>query len=178
MGEAKTTGTQTDAHSMTNAIPGLHDFDFLFGHWRVHHRRLKDRLADSHDWVDFEGTSDCQPVLGGQGNMDDNVLSVPGDSYRAVTLRGFDPKTHQWSIWWLDSRSASGSLEPAVRGRFVNGVGTFYADDTFKGQAIRVRFIWSHSTPTSARWEQAFSTDQGKTWEVNWIMEFQRAGKP
>jgi hypothetical protein len=162
---------------MTTKIPGLHDFDFLFGPWHVHHRRLKDRLAGSHDWVEFNGTSVSQPVLGGQGNMDDNVLNAPGDPYRAVTLRAFDPKTQLWSIWWLDGRAASGSLEPAVRGRFANGVGTFYADDVFKGRPIRVRFIWSHITPRSARWEQAFSTDQGQTWEVNWVMEFQRVGK-
>jgi hypothetical protein len=153
----------------------LHDFDFLIGRWKVHHRRLKDRLVGSHEWAEFVGTSESRKVLGGQGNMDDNVLNLPGDTYRAVTLRAFDEKTHQWSIWWLDSRTPSGSLEPAVRGGFKDGVGEFYTDDTFRGRAIRVRFIWSHITVKSCRWEQSFSVDQGKTWEVNWVMDFERA---
>jgi hypothetical protein len=159
---------------MPSETSGVHEFDFLVGRWKVHHRRLKERLAGGKDWVEFEGTSEARKILGGLGNMDDNVLNMPGDPYRAVTLRAFDEKTQQWSIWWLDSRTPGGSLEPAVRGGFKNGVGEFYADDTLKGHAIRVRFIWSHITPMTCRWEQAFSTDQGKTWEVNWIMEFER----
>jgi hypothetical protein len=152
----------------------LHDFDFLVGRWTVHHRRLMDRLAGSQEWVEFEGTTEMHKVLGGHGNMDDNFLSIPGDPYRAVSLRAFDDKTKEWSIWWLDGRAPSSSLEPPVRGRFKSGIGEFYADDMFLGQPIRVRFIWSHITSTSAKWEQAFSPDQGKTWEVNWIMEFER----
>jgi hypothetical protein len=159
---------------MPSETSGVYDFDFLVGRWKVHHRRLKERLAGSKDWVEFEGTSEARKILGGCGNMDDNVLNVPGHPYRAVTLRAFDEKIRRWSIWWLDSRTPGGSLEPGVRGSFKDGVGTFYADDTFKGQAIRVRYIWSQITPSSCRWEQAFSTDQGRTWEVNWVMEFDR----
>jgi hypothetical protein len=159
---------------MEDSVMGRHDFDFLFGCWQVHHRRLKDRLAGCQEWVEFEGTSFSHQVLGGQGNMDDNVLDMPGDPYRAITLRAFDPRTARWSIWWLDSRVSGGSLEPAVRGEFKNGIGEFFADDTLNRRAIRVRFIWSHITPSSCRWEQAFSADRGKTWEINWIMEFTR----
>jgi hypothetical protein len=87
----------------------------------------------------------------------------------------YDPKTGEWSIWWFDGRNPSGKLDPPVRGRFVNGVGTFLADDTLRGKPIRVRFIWSDITPTSAHWEQAFSPDAGKTWETNWITDFRKA---
>jgi hypothetical protein len=66
-------------------------------------------------------------------------------------------------------------VDPPLRGAFRDGVGSFYADDTFNGQPIRVRFIWSHITSISARWEQAFSSDQGVTWETNWVMDFERA---
>jgi hypothetical protein len=154
---------------------GVHDFDFFFGRWRVHHRRLKDRLAGSHEWIDFDGTTIAQPIMGGYGNMDDNVLELPGGGYRAVTLRLFDANSNQWSIWWLDGRLPRGPLDPPVRGSFRHGVGTFYADDTFKGKPIRVRFIWSAITAKTCRWEQAFSADGGKTWETNWTMEFMRS---
>ena len=113
--------------------------------------------------------------MGGWGNIDDNVLNKPSGAYRAVTIRAYDPKTARWAIWWLDGRDPFGNLDPPVIGHFEKGVGTFYADDTFKGKPVRVRFIWSHITATSIRREQAFSADGGKTWETNWITEFTRA---
>ena len=159
-------------------LSGLHDFDFLVGRWQVHHRRLKERLANSHEWVEFDGTCSNFPLMGGWGNVDDNVLNMPGGTYRGVGLRSYDPKTGQWAIWWLDGRNPFGDLDPPVKGRFENGVGTFYADDTLRGKRIRMRFTWSKITPTSAHWEQAFSPDGGKTWETNWRMDFRRIGKP
>jgi hypothetical protein len=150
-------------------------FDFLFGAWRVEHRKLKARLAGSSEWLEFGGTTVCQPTLGGFGNMDDNILDQPGGAYRAVTLRAYDAKEQVWRIWWLDSRVPV-SLDPPMRGAFKDGVGTFLADDHLDGKPIKVRFIWSDATPTSARWRQAFSPDGGATWEENWEMRFTRIG--
>jgi hypothetical protein len=155
-------------------LTGLHDFDFLVGQWQGHHRRLKERLAGSHEWVEFEGTLDMRHLMDGWANVEDNVLKMPDGEYRAVGLRAYDPKTGQWAIWWLDGRNPFGELDPPVKGRFENGVGTFYADDKLRGKPIRMRYIWSQITPTSAHWEQAFSPDGGKTWETNWTMDFRR----
>jgi hypothetical protein len=152
---------------------GAADFDFFIGNWHVAHRRLKERLAGCTDWVEFGGTTTTQKILGGLGNMDDNFLDLPGGAYRAVTLRSYDPQTGQWTIWWLDGRYP-GMLDTPMVGRFENGVGTFYANDTLAGQPIRVRFLWTLPRPDMPRWEQAFSTDAGATWETNWVMEFTR----
>jgi hypothetical protein len=160
---------------MQDSATAVHDFDFLIGRWRLHHRRLKERLVGNRDWVEFEGTSVAQKLMDGYGNVDDNVLELPGGAYRAVSLRSFDPKTQQWSIWWLDGRTPLGPLDPPVRGGFKDGVGTFYADDTFNGKPIRVRYLWSHITPTSCHWEQAFSSDRGASWETNWMTDLERA---
>ena len=149
---------------------GVNEFDFLIGSWRVHHRRLKERLAGNHEWIEFEGTCVMQKILGGAGNMDENFLDFPDGAYRAVALRTYDVPKKQWSIWWIDGRSPS-HLDPPVVGGFKNGVGTFYATDIFKGKPIRIRFLWTNLT-TKPHWEQAFSEDGGKTWETNWIMEF------
>jgi hypothetical protein len=157
-----------------STIPGLHDFDFLVGHWQVHHRKLKQRLANNHEWIEFEGTLFTQPLMGSYSNVDDTVLNVPGAPYRGVALRSFDPETQQWSIWWLDSRTPLGPLDPPMRGSFHNGVGTFYGDDTLNGKPVRARFLWSDITPTSGRWEQAYSPDGGKTWETNWVQDIIR----
>jgi hypothetical protein len=155
-------------------LSGLHDFDWLIGEWRVQHRRLKERLANNHEWVEFDGTCRNLPLMDGWGNVDDNRINIPGDNYHGVGLRSYDSKTGQWAIWWVDSRTAHGAVDPPVKGKFANGVGTFYADDTLRGKPIRVRFTWSKITATSAHWEQAFSPDGGQTWEVNWTMEFRR----
>ncbi len=155
--------------------PGIHDFDFLFGRWQVHHRKLKHRLVNSHEWIEFEGTLFSQPLMGGYANVDDTVFEVPGGTYRGVATRSFDSKTGQWSIWWMDSRTPLGPMDPPVRGSFHNGVGTFYAnDDTENGKPVRTRLIWSEITPTSGHWEQAESTDGGKTWETDWKMDLKR----
>jgi hypothetical protein len=155
-------------------LAGLHDFDFLVGQWQVRSRKLKERLADSHDWVEFDGTISMRKLMDGSANVDDTFFNVPGGAYHGVGLRSYDPKTGQWAIWWLDGRDPFGDLDPPVKGRFENGVGIFYADDTLRGKKIRVRFTWSHITPTSAQWEQAYSPDGGKTWEVNWAQQLQR----
>ena len=159
------------------APPGAADFDFFIGSWRVAHHRLRERLAGCTDWDDFGGTSVTRKILGGLGNIDDNVLDLPGGAYRAVTLRAFDPATGNWTIWWLDGRRP-GSLDSPMVGRFGDGIGQFHADDTLAGRPIRVRFLWTLTRPGCPRWEQAFSPDGGKTWETNWVMDFTRADAP
>ncbi len=150
------------------------DFDFLVGSWTVRHRRLKARLANCTEWEEFNGASTLWPLLGGAGNVDDNVLELPGGTYRAATFRSYDPKTGQWAIWWMDGRNPH-ALDVPMKGSFNDGVGTFLADDTFEGKPIKVRFLWSRIAANSCRWEQAFSQDGGRSWETNWEMDFRRA---
>ena len=150
------------------------DFDFLFGTWTVRHRRLAKRLVGSDVWEEFTGTSTTTPVMGGFGNIEDNVLEFPGGSYRAIALRSFNAASGLWAIWWLDGRAAH-HLDVPVIGKFENGVGTFIADDTFEGKAIKVRFLWSQESTGKCLWQQAFSADDGATWETNWLMNFDGA---
>lgn len=149
------------------------DFDFVVGDWTVKHRRLREQLADCQEWVDFDGEMATQKILGGYGNIEDNRLLMPDNEFRAVALRSFDREKGMWSIWWLDGR-LPGSVDVPVVGNFTDGIGTFYAADTFKGIPITVRFIWSQSTADVLRWEQAFSRDDGLSWETNWTMDFTR----
>lgn len=158
-------------------ISASHDFDFLVGSWIVQHRKLKLRLAHSDEWETFSGSNDMRMLLDGAANVDDNVLSTPEGTYLAASLRAFDAVTKKWSIWWLDGRHPA-QLDPPVTGEFCNGVGLFFSDDTWNGKPIKVRFMWSDITPTSARWQQAFSADGGKTWETNWVMDFRRSSGP
>ena len=108
------------------------DFDFLIGDWRVAHRRLKDRLVGSSVWQEFGGTCAVRKILGGQGNVDDNTIELPDGTYRAATLRAFDPVTRRWTIWWLDARKPQ-ALDPPMIGGFDGDVGTFYGEDQWQG---------------------------------------------
>ncbi len=149
------------------------DFDFEFGRWQVRHRRLKDRLVGCTEWEEFSGTTDTRPVLGGNGNVEDNVLEFPGGPYRAIAIRSFDVEKQTWAIWWLSTNDPH-RLEVPVIGGFKDNTGTFYAEETFRGAPIIVRFSWLNTDTATPRWEQAMSKDDGATWETNWIMDFNR----
>lgn len=156
--------------ALSGAAGGAHDFDFEFGNWHVHHRLKR----PGGEWVEFEGTSSDRALNDGSANVEENTFRRPTGDTQGIALRTFDKKTGLWAIWWVDSRDPHGALDPPVKGRFVDGVGTFYSDDVVDRKPRRTRFIWSHITPASARWEQAFSFDSGKTWDTNWVMEFKR----
>lgn len=146
---------------------GSHDFDFFFGRWRVENRRLRERLLNCEEWDTFEAVCDCHPLERGLGNVDTYVTDY-WPNFSGATVRIFNPHTQQWALFWADTRS--GELGTPVIGSFKDGVGIFYGPDELRGKPVLVRFIWSDITPTSTRWEQAFSPDDGQTWEVNWVM--------
>ena len=152
----------------------VEDFDFLVGRWNVRHRRLVGRLAGSTTWEEFDGESELRTLMGGQANVDDNVIHLPGGTYRAITVRVFDAGARAWSIYWFDARYPTAVADPLVGG-FAGGRGLFFADDELDGRPIRVRFVWHADDRDSCRWEQAFSADGGRTWETNWYMSFTRA---
>ncbi|HEY4350631.1 MAG TPA: hypothetical protein VGN31_05355 [Paraburkholderia sp.] len=152
---------------------GAHDFDFYFGRWRVHNERLRERLVGSTDWQHFDAIQECRPILGGLGNLDEFVTDEFGPGvFLGMTLRLFDRATRQWSIWWASNRK--GGLDAPVVGAFANGIGCFEGDDTHNGVPVRSRFIWSGIEANRALWEQAFSSDGGRTWETNWRMHMTR----
>jgi hypothetical protein len=148
------------------------DFDFLFGKWKVHNRRLRDRLVGSEEWEEFDATQEARPLLGGLGNEDEFRTDYDGD-FIGMSFRFFDREKHQWVIYWADNRS-TGMLAPPVVGSFSGDTGLFRGEDTHKGQPVLVRYLWKQVTTATPSWEQAFSVDDGQTWETNWEMSFTR----
>jgi hypothetical protein len=156
------------------ALPDApHDFDFLAGQWKVHHRRLQRRLAGSHDWDEFEGSLHNWPVLGGHGNVGDNVMAFPGGAFRGMGLRTYDRDQGHWLSWWLDGRDPVRIGTP-LRGRFEGDTGTFRGEEQVDGRTVATRVVWSKADADAPQWEQSASADGGKTWETNWISRFER----
>ncbi len=150
-----------------------HDFDFLFGSWKVHNRYLNGRLRQSTEWLEFDARSEVQPLLEGFGHLDRYSTVRDGQPFEGITLRLFDPATGEWLIHWADSRRAHRLLPPMV-GRFTGDVGEFFGNETVDGKDVLCRFLWTRPAGLP-RWEQAFSDDGGTTWETNWIMTFTRS---
>jgi hypothetical protein len=153
------------------ARDGSRDFDFWMGPWRVHNRRLRERLKGGSTWDEFEASVIARPLLGGAGNEDVYRTAFAG-GFTGMSFRFYDKATGRWSIHWADSRK--GTLDPPVIGGFSGDVGLFLGDDTLEGRPIRVRFTWSGVTTQTPRWEQAFSADGGLTWETNWVLQMSR----
>jgi hypothetical protein len=147
---------------------GAHDFDWEIGTWKTDLRRLKTPLTGSHEWVGYSGTSTVRKVWDGRANLVELEVDGPGGHFEALSLRLYNPQAHQWTLNYANSASGMMSVPPTT-GEFRNGRGEFYDQESFDGRAILVRFVISEVTPSSARFEQAFSDDGGKTWETNWI---------
>ena len=157
----------TSVQSAPSRRDGRHDFDFEIGTWKTHLKRLLNPLSGSTKWVEYEGTSVVRKVWNGRANLVELVADGPAGHFEGLSLRLYNPQSGQWS---LNFASANGGVmtEPTI-GEFKDGRGEFFSRETLDGRAIFVRFVISDITPSSCRFEQAFSNDGGKTWEVNWV---------
>jgi len=148
-----------------SATSSKNDFDFLVGKWKLKDKKLKSRLNNSNEWIEFESTVEMSKLLNGIGNMDIYRTTVDGKPFEGVALRLFNPKTKLWSIYWADGNR--GVMDPPVVGSFEGNIGRFYGKDKFNGKDIIVVFQWDKTDPNNPVWSQAFSPDNGKTWEWN-----------
>jgi len=164
LGELKFTATgELEIHA--SATSSQNDFDFLVGKWVLKDKKLKSRLTNNNEWIEFESTVEMQKLLNGIGNMDVYRTLIDGKPFEGIAIRLFNPKTKLWSIYWADSNV--GVMDPPVVGSFEGNIGKFYCKDKFKGKDIVVVFLWDKTDPDNPVWSQAFSPDNGKTWEVN-----------
>jgi len=156
----------------TEMRDGQHDFDFNFGTWRTHIKRLRSPLTNSREWIESSGTVVVSKIWNGRANLEEINIDGPTGHLEGLTLRLYHPESRQWYFHWASSND--GTLSPAMVGEFKNGIGEFYDQETFKGRAIFARQIYSEITSNSYHFEQAFSDDGGKTWEPNWIATLNR----
>lgn len=151
----------------TSEPDGQRDFDFEIGSWKTHLRRLTSPLTGSTTWVEYEGTSVVRTVWNGRANLVELDVEGPSGRIDGLSLRLYNPQTRQWSLNFASARN--GMMTPPVTGSFTDGRGEFFGQESMDGKPIFVRFVISVLSPDSCRFEQSFSNDGGKTWEVNWI---------
>ena len=155
---------------------GQHDFDFEVGSWKIHLKKLMHPLTGSTTWVEFDGTSVTRKVWDGRSQLEQfETDSAAAGHIEGLTLRTYNPQSHQWRLYWANSKT--GIMDPPQIGKFQNGRGEFYAQDTINGKTVFIRFIWSDTTTNTPHFEQSFSEDGGKTWEVNWITDQTRVSE-
>ena len=147
------------------------DFDFLFGSWAVHNRKIRDNTdPDCDEWIEFDAQQKASPILNGAGNVDEMWL----DDFAGFTLRLWSPGEQLWRIWW-SATNAPGVLDEPVVGSFADGVGRFEGEQTIRGARVVVRFEWVVTDAARPQWNQYFSRDGGATWDHNWTMDFSPA---
>jgi hypothetical protein len=164
---SQTATPQVNAQSTNTVRDGQHDFEFEIGTWKTHLRRLLNPLTGSTTWVEYDGTSVVRKVWNGRAILVELVADGPAGRFEGLALRLYNPLSRQWNLNFANVNV--GVLAQPTIGEFKNGRGEFFDQETFNGRAILVRFVISDITPNSCRFEQAFSDDGGKTWEVNWI---------
>lgn len=168
-GQKKPDSLATSSQTTSMERDGQHDFDFEIGTWKTTLKRLKNPLSGSTTWIEYTGTTVVKKVWNGTANLVELDVTGPSGKIKALSLRLYDPQSHQWSLNFANA-NGGGIAIPTV-GSFKNGRGEFYNQETFNGRAIFVRFVISDITPNSCHFEQAFTNDGGKTWEVNWIAD-------
>src|ERR1700733_5281211 len=159
-----------DASRTSIQRDGQHDFDFELGSWDIHLKKLLHPLTGSTTWVEFDGSSVTRKVWNGRSQLEEfETDSSAAGHIEGLTLRLYNPQSHQWSLYWANSKG--GPIFPPQIGEFKNGRGEFYGQDTLNGKVILIRFIWSNTTTNTPHFEQSFSDEGGKTWEANWITD-------
>jgi len=164
--------TAGESEPVSRLHDGQHDFDFNFGVWKTHIRRLREPLTGSTDYVEMDGTVTVRKVWNGRAQLEEIEVDAPSGHWEGMTLFLYDPKAHQWSQTFINS--AAGTFSGGLIGEFRDGRGELYAQDTLRGRAVLVRGVWSNIQPNSHHFEEAYSADGGKTWEAHFIADLTR----
>jgi len=150
----------------------MENFDGLAGKWHVYSRSLKHRMASRQEWSENHMETEYRILLGGLVVINDTYGKFNGQEMHGIMIRSYDPDQDEWRFQWM-SRGYP-HLTEQVRGRFRDGIGTFYGQEKNAGRDFRMRFRWKMIAEDHAFWEQAYQDPDTGEWEVNWTLELTR----
>ena len=156
-----------------SATSSPNDFDFYVGKWNVRNKKLKTRMNNNDEWLEFDATAQMHKTLNGTANHERIFANFDGQPFEGMAVRLFNPQTKLWTIYWADSKSCV--MDTPVVGSFEGPIGEFFAKDKFNGKDIIMLYRWDATDTENLIWSQAFSPDNGQTWEWNWYMYFSKA---
>ena len=155
---------QSAPQQADTARDGRHDYDFNFGVWHTHIRRIPDPFSAPGEWMELNGTVTVRKVWDGRAQLEEIEADGPKGHWEGMTLFLYNPEAHQWSQWFADSKA--GMMTNPLIGSFKDGRGELYSQETFHDKSILVRGVWSEIAADSHHFEESFSKDGGKTWAV------------
>jgi hypothetical protein len=174
LAQTSSDATNPEPQKPTVERDGSRDFDPLVGSWKYHLKRRLRPLTGSTTWIELYGTGVCYKFWDG-AQLDTIAVDGPTGHLEGLTLRTYNPESHQWRLYWANRKI--GVLDPPQVGEFKDGRGEFFAQDTINGKTILIRFVWTNMMTSSPHFEQSFSDDGGKTWEVNWVTDQTRVSE-
>lgn len=166
--------TSKNIHIVNETANISTDFDFALGEWEITNKRRKEWLNNNQEWIEFPASTKVWKQLNGMVVLDEFYITQNGVAQIGSSYRIYNKNTREWTIYWASTAYPDLGLIPQVKGRFENGVGTFYGEEDFKGKKVRLRFLWTKTANGTPHWEQAYFDDSRKEWETNWVMEFKR----
>jgi hypothetical protein len=150
---------------------GQHDFDSFAGTWKCHTKYRAHPFAGSDTtWIEFDGTETFQKLWDGAMLELSKVASANGPA--GLMLYTYNPQSHQWWVYFANSKD--GKVGPPNVGEFRNGRGEFFAQDTVNGKLLLNRYVWSQIASRPPHYEESWSSDGGRTWELARIVDLAR----
>jgi hypothetical protein len=154
----------TERPAATPERDGSHDFDFDFGTWQTHITRRLHPLTESTQFIELTGTVVVRRIFEGRGALEEIEADGPKGHWEGMSVFLYDPAAHEWSQTFISA--ARGTFSNGLIGSFKDGRGELFAQDTLDGRFILIRGAWSNISADAHRYEESYSDDGGKTWEL------------
>ncbi len=149
------------AAMMAPTEPSANDLDFWLGEWDA---PGKMRQGSGDEWTDTQATNTITKVLG------DKVIQ---ESFKMGAFEGhshsvYDAKRKVWQQTWTDSSGGYLLFEGGKQGD------KFVLNQTNTAPGVKMRMVFHDIKKDSFVWDWMSSSDDGKTWRIQWTINYKR----
>ncbi len=146
--------------------PGARQFDFWVGQWD-----LAGRMRTADGWQDTPATNHVRAILGGCVIEERFRMGVEG-GLEGMSVSVYHASAGEWRQTWVDNHG--GYL--VFRGAMADGrmiLATAPAVQA-SGDTVVSRMVFRDITADRFVWDWERSGDGGRTWVLNWTLEYRR----